>query len=111
VKIGPATGARTIVLMALAGVLLGGCAQPGQLGSALPASEPAPAAAAGTAPGLPAASAPGPGLFSSGLVEDGVSMRSTGAAEFAVATIVLAPGESTPWHRHPGTEVSARALR
>jgi quercetin dioxygenase-like cupin family protein len=93
-----------IVVGALAGVLLGGCAQPGQLGHPLPAPDPEPAAAP---LGLPVPAPPsGPVLLSSGIVEDRVTMRSTGPAEYSVETVVLAPGESTPWHTHPGAEVA-----
>ena len=96
----------TVLTTVLAIGLLGGCAQPGQLGHEQPepAVEPAPVAPAALPP-APRAPAPG-GLLSSGLVEDRVSMRSTGPAEFSVETVVLAPGESQPWHRHPGTELS-----
>jgi quercetin dioxygenase-like cupin family protein len=96
--------------MALAAVLgtgvLSGCAQPGQLGHPLPATaaEPAPVEPAEAPPGLPAT--PPAGLLSSGFIDDNVSMRTTGPAEFSVGTVVLAPGESMGWHRHPGTELS-----
>jgi quercetin dioxygenase-like cupin family protein len=33
-------------------------------------------------------------------------MRTTGPAAYSVRTVVLQPGESTEWHRHPGTELS-----
>jgi quercetin dioxygenase-like cupin family protein len=92
---------------ALALVALAGCAQPGQLGQPLPApaAQPAPVAPAGVRLGLPA-QPPAAGLLSSGLVADRVTMRSAGPAEFSVETVVLAPGESLPWHRHPGTELA-----
>ncbi len=89
---------------------MAGCAQPGQLGHPLPApaAAPAPVAPAGAPLGLPAQvqAPPVTGLLSSGLVDERVTMRSTGPAEFSVETVVLGPGESTPWHRHPGTELS-----
>jgi quercetin dioxygenase-like cupin family protein len=33
-------------------------------------------------------------------------MRTTGPAVYSVETVVLRPGESTGWHRHPGTELA-----
>jgi quercetin dioxygenase-like cupin family protein len=101
----PGTGTRVIVGVALALLALAGCARPGQLGSPLPAPEPAaPAEPLGRAalPEPPSGSV----LLSSGFLDEGVSMRSTGPAEMSVETVVLAPGESMPWHRHPGDEVS-----
>jgi quercetin dioxygenase-like cupin family protein len=94
--------------MAMAAVVLGGCARPGQLGHPPPVPEPAPVAPAGAPLGLPdtATALPSGGLLSSGLVDERVSMRTTGPAEFSVETVVLAPGESTGWHRHPGSELS-----
>jgi quercetin dioxygenase-like cupin family protein len=41
-----------------------------------------------------------------GRVEERVTMRTTGPASYSVRTVVLQPGESTEWHRHPGTELS-----
>jgi quercetin dioxygenase-like cupin family protein len=97
-----------MAVVALAAVVFSGCARPGQLGQPLPDAEPAPVAPAGAPLGLPdtAPASPSEGLLSSGLVEERVSMRTTGPAEFSVETVVLAPGESTSWHRHPGTELS-----
>jgi quercetin dioxygenase-like cupin family protein len=94
----PGTGVGLLVVVALAVVALASCAQPGQLGHPLPAAPPGPAPAP---PASPAA-----GLLSSGLVDERVSMRSAGPAVFSVETVVLGPGESMPWHRHPGTELS-----
>jgi quercetin dioxygenase-like cupin family protein len=102
----PGTGVRVLVVAALAVAALAGCAQPGQLGHPLPAAAPAPAPVAPL--GLPAQvqASPVTGLLGSGLVTERVSMRSAGPAEFSVETVVLGPGESSPWHRHPGTELS-----
>ncbi len=33
-------------------------------------------------------------------------MRTPGPAVFTVRTVVLPPGGTTGWHRHPGTEMS-----
>jgi quercetin dioxygenase-like cupin family protein len=100
------TWGRTTALILLAcpllvGAVLAGCAHPGQLGHPLPSPEPAPPAApaAPPAPQLPA-------LLGSGRVEGSVSMRSPGPAVYAVRTETLAPGASTGWHRHPGTELT-----
>jgi quercetin dioxygenase-like cupin family protein len=95
------TGPRLAAAMGLAALLLTGCAQPGQLGSA-PEPVPAPLPAPPPAPAPPA----GPVLVATGRVEDRVTMRTTGPAAYSVRTVVLQPGESTEWHRHPGTELS-----
>ena len=110
----PGTGVRVLVVMALAVVGLAGCAEPGQLGHPLPAAPPGPepastpVAPAGAPLGLSeqVQASPTASLLSSGLVDERVSMRSAGPAEFSVEIMVLGPGESTPWHRHPGTELS-----
>jgi quercetin dioxygenase-like cupin family protein len=89
----------------LVGGVLAGCAQPGQLGRPLPAA-PAPVAApvAVEAPAAPAAPATiGP---VSGTVDSRVTIRTPGPAVYSVRTLVLAPGESLDWHRHPGTEMA-----
>jgi quercetin dioxygenase-like cupin family protein len=101
----PSTAVRAAITLAvLAGSLvLGGCARPGQLGWQPPPPAPEAPVAPAVAPAVPPA---GFALFSSGLVDDDVTMRSRGPAKFAVRTVVLAPGESTGWHRHPGTELS-----
>lgn len=93
---------RGLVTAALAAgvVLLGGCAEPGQLGSSVPS--PAPAAQAAPAP----APAEGTRLLGTGLVAEPVEVRTPGPAVYTVRTEVLAPGESTGWHAHPGTELS-----
>jgi quercetin dioxygenase-like cupin family protein len=91
---------RIIALLGLAGILLTGCAQPGQLGS--PEAPPAPPPAAAPQPAPP----PGPVLIGSGRVEDPVSVRTPGPAVFSVETVVLAPGTDSGWHRHPGTEMA-----
>jgi quercetin dioxygenase-like cupin family protein len=83
--------------------VLAGCAHPGQLGHPLPAPEPAaPTAAAPVPPAAPQL----PALLGSGRVEGSVSMRSPGPAVYSVRTETLAPGASTGWHRHPGTELT-----
>jgi quercetin dioxygenase-like cupin family protein len=98
-----------VAAVGLATALLSGCAQPGQLGSPLPAPavDPALVAPAAAPSGTPLVAPPGGAvLLSSGLVDDPVSVRTTGPAEFAVHTVVLPAGENTGWHRHPGTEMS-----
>jgi quercetin dioxygenase-like cupin family protein len=95
--------ARTAALL-LGGLLLGGaplaaCAQPGQLGH----PPPAPAAAAPVAP-APAARATVEPV--SGTVDSRVTIRTPGPAVYSVRTVVLAPGASLGWHRHPGTEMA-----
>ena len=96
-------GTRLGAVALLVGVL-GGCAQPGQLGH--PVEAPTPAPEQETAPvAVPSPVPTAPPLVSSGLVEGGVSMRSSGPAQYSVRTVVLAPGESTGWHRHPGQEL------
>lgn len=87
----------------LAALVLTGCAQPGQLGHAGP--EP-------VATVLPAAPPPapppptGPVMLGSGRVEGRVNIRTTAPAEYSVQTVVLRPGESSGWHRHPGPELT-----
>lgn len=90
---------RIVAPLALAAGLLAGCAQPGQLGSP-PPPEPAPTAAPASGP--PA----GPVLLGSGRIADRVQVRTSGPAVYSVRTIVLPPGGTTGWHRHPGTEIS-----
>ncbi len=100
--------ARTIALLGLTGALLAGCAEPGQLGS--PAPAPVVAAQPTTAPPTtaPPTTAPpsGPVLLGSGLIKDRVSIRTPGPTEFFVSRVILAPGATTGWHRHSGTEMS-----
>lgn len=93
--------ARTAALLVGAGLFLGACAQPGQLGQPVPA---APAAA-------PVAVAPPPAVAStvepaSGTMDAKVTIRTPGPAVYAVRTVVLRPGEAQQWHRHPGTEMA-----
>jgi quercetin dioxygenase-like cupin family protein len=101
--------ARATALLLGGGLLLGGaslaaCAQPGQLGHPLPA---APAAAPVTAAPAPAAPAAPPTLEPvSGTVDSRVTIRTPGPAVYSVRTVVLAPGQSLGWHRHPGTEMA-----
>lgn len=86
--------------LGLAALLTTGCAQPGQLGAA--EATPVPAAA----PGREAAAPAGPVLVGSGRVEVPVTVQTPGPAVFSVRTVVVPPGGSTGWHRHPGTEMS-----
>lgn len=92
-----------VPLLGLVAALLAGCAQPGQLGASEQAPPPAPAA-----PAAPSEPAPptGPVLVGSGLIEDPVELRTPGPAVFSVRTVVVPPGGTTGWHRHPGTETS-----
>jgi quercetin dioxygenase-like cupin family protein len=84
------------------GVLVGACAQPGQLGQPVPAVPAAPAAVvAPVAPAGPAVLEP-----AQGTMDAKVSIRTPGPAVYAVRTAVLAPGETQEWHRHPGTEMA-----
>ncbi len=87
----------------LAGLCLAGCAQPGQLGQPLPAA-PAPAAPA-PAPDPAPAAPPTLGPVS-GTLDSRVTIRTPGPAVYSVRTVVLAPGESLGWQRHPGTEMA-----
>jgi quercetin dioxygenase-like cupin family protein len=91
-----------MAVLGLTAALLTGCAQPGQLGS-----PPAPAPPA-AAPASPTATAPpaGPVLLGTGRVGDAVTVRTPGPSVFSVRTVVLPPGGTTGWHRHPGTEMS-----
>jgi quercetin dioxygenase-like cupin family protein len=92
-------------LLVLGAAVLVGCAKPGQLGYRAP--EPAPVAAAPAAPGAePAAPPTGSALIATGTVRDPVQLRTSGPTEFTIRTVVLAPGESTGWHRHPGAETT-----
>jgi quercetin dioxygenase-like cupin family protein len=97
--------ARAAALLLGGALLLGsaGCAQPGQLGHPLPAAPPAPAPAAAppAAPVVRAAVEP-----ISGTVDSRVTIRTPGPAVYSVRTVVLAPGESLGWLRHPGTEMA-----
>jgi quercetin dioxygenase-like cupin family protein len=95
----PSRTTRMAALLLGGGVLVGACAQPGQLGQPVPA---APAAVvAPVAPAGPAALEP-----ATGTMDAKVSIRTPGPAVYAVRTVVLAPGETQEWHRHPGTEMS-----
>jgi quercetin dioxygenase-like cupin family protein len=98
----PFRTARVAALLLGGGVLLGACAQPGQLGQPLPAAPVAPAAAPAVAP----AAAPAPVEPVTGTVDAMVTIRTPGPAVYAVRTVVLAPGETQEWHRHPGTEMA-----
>ena len=90
---------RMAALLLGGGVLVGACAQPGQLGQPVPA---APAAVmAPVAPAGPAVLEP-----ATGTMDAKVSIRTPGPAVYAVRTAVLAPGETQEWHRHPGTEMA-----
>jgi quercetin dioxygenase-like cupin family protein len=97
---------RGTALLLGTGLCLAGCAQPGQLGHPLPAA-PAPVAA----PAAPAPAAlvpPGPAPVEpvSGTVDSRVTIRTPGPAVYSVRSVVLAPGESLGWQRHPGTEMA-----
>ena len=100
---------RTAALL-LGGLLLGGaplaaCAQPGQLGHPPPApAAAAPVAPAPVAPAAPAARATVEPV--TGTVDSRVTIRTPGPAVYSVRTVVLAPGASLGWHRHPGTEMA-----
>jgi quercetin dioxygenase-like cupin family protein len=97
----PFRTARVTALLLGGGVLLGACAQPGQLGQPLPAAPAAPAAAPVAVPApVPATVEP-----AAGTVDSKVTIRTPGPAVYAVRTVVLAPGETQEWHRHPGTEM------
>ena len=94
--------ARTAALLLGGGLLLGACAQPGQLGQPAPAA-PTPVAAAAVAP-APAVST---GVEeATGTMDAKVTIRTPGPAVYAVRNIFLAPGEAQEWHRHPGTEMA-----
>jgi quercetin dioxygenase-like cupin family protein len=98
----PSRTARVAALLLGGGVLVGACAQPGQLGQPVPAVPVAPAAVvAPGAPAVPAVVEP-----ATGTMDAKVSIRTPGPAVYAVRTVVLAPGETQEWHRHPGTEMA-----
>jgi quercetin dioxygenase-like cupin family protein len=95
--------ARVAALLAgliVAGLFLPGCAQPGQLGHPLPAP-----AAAPVPPPQPVPTPAEPPTVEpvSGTVDSRVTIRTPGPAVYSVRTVVLAPGESLGWKRHPGT--------
>ena len=93
--------ARAAALLLGAGVVLGACAQPGQLGQPTPGAPAAPAAPVAVA--APAAPVLEP---ASGTMDAKVTIRTPGPAVYAVRTVVLAPGEAQEWHRHPGTKMA-----
>jgi quercetin dioxygenase-like cupin family protein len=97
--------ARTAALLLGGGLLLGACAQPGQLGQPVPAA-PAPAAVAVAPAPAPAPAAPATVEPATGTMEAKVNIRTPGPAVYAVRTEVLEPGETQEWHRHPGTEMA-----
>jgi len=104
--------ARAAALLLGAVLCLTACAQPGQLGQPLPAAAPAPAPAQAPAAGAtptPAKATPAaPGTVEpvSGTVDSRVTIRTPGPAVYSVRTVVLAPGASLGWRRHPGTEMA-----
>lgn len=100
----PSRTARVAAVLLGAGVLLGACAQPGQLGQPLPAA--APVAAPAPAARVPAPATPATVEPASGTVDARVTVRTPGPAVYSVRTVVLAPGETQEWHRHPGTEMA-----
>ncbi|ANY06702.1 cupin domain-containing protein [Pseudonocardia sp. HH130630-07] len=110
----PSTG---VVLLVLAGGLLAGCAQPGQLGhepGAGPAGagaqappEPGAGPAGPAQPGVPAVPLAQAGSDARGELQRPVDISTPGPAELLIRTEVLAPGQATGWVRHPGTVVSA----
>lgn len=91
------------VLLLGAGLCLGGCARPGQLGQSPPAAAPAPAVPA-PAPVAPASL--GPPEPVRGTLDSRVSIRTSGPAVYSVHTVVLDPGESLGWQRHAGTAMA-----
>jgi quercetin dioxygenase-like cupin family protein len=99
----PSRTARVAAVLLGAGVLLGACAQPGQLGQPLPApaAPPPGAPAPAAAPAAPATVEP-----ATGTVDARVTVRTPGPAVYSVRTVVLAPGETQEWHRRPGTEMA-----
>jgi quercetin dioxygenase-like cupin family protein len=100
--------ARAAALLLGAVLSLTACAQPGQLGQPLPAA-PAPARAPAAAPAPAAQAAPAaPATVEpvSGTVDSRVTIRTPGPAVYTVRTVVLAPGASLGWLRHPGTEMA-----
>ena len=99
--------ARAAALLLGAVLSLTACAQPGQLGQPLPAAAPAPAAAAPTpTPAQAVPAAPATVEPVSGTVDSRVTIRTPGPAVYSVRTVVLAPGASLGWRRHPGTEMA-----
>jgi quercetin dioxygenase-like cupin family protein len=96
---------RGTALLLATGLCLAGCAQPGQLGHPLPAAPaPVPAPAAQAVPAAPVT--PEPVEPITGTVDSRVTIRTPGPAVYSVRTVVLSPGESLGWLRHPGTEMA-----
>lgn len=100
----PSRTARVAALLLGAGVLLGACAQAGQLGQPLPAAPAAPAAPAPAPAAAPAAPATVEPV--TGTVDARVTVRTPGPAVYSVRTVVLTPGETQEWHRLPGIEMA-----
>ena len=98
----PSRTARVAALLLGGGVLVGACAQPGQLGQPVPVVPAAPGRR--RRPGR--ARRPGALEPATGTMDAKVSIRTPGPAVYAVRTVVLAPGETQEWHRHPGTEMA-----
>lgn len=114
------TGIAGPALLVVTAALLGGCAQPDQLGhesqpggtgsaqapgtaTAAP-EQPAITAVPGVTPGSPL---PQSGSDAQGTVDQPVEISTRGPAELLVRTEVLQPGQSTGWIRHPGTALTA----
>ena len=57
-------------------------------------------------PRRPAPAAPATVEPATGTVDARVTVRTPGPAVYSVRTVVLAPGETQEWHRHPGTEMA-----
>ena len=101
-------------LLVAAAASLGGCAQPGQLGSAPTAQPAAPPAAAepvppAAAPAPPATATPaptGPRVLGAGTVDVPLRFRTPPNADYEVRTAVLAPGEQLGWQTRPGTALT-----
>lgn len=75
------------------------CAQPGQLGYQGDPPQAAAAAAPVPVPDLPE-------VLGVGTLGYPVDLRTLGPATVSVRTVVIPPGGSTGWHRHPGTETA-----
>lgn len=106
------------VLLVVAGALLTGCAQSGQLGhqesattepsASMPADPGSPDAPSPTSPSaVPGASVAQAGSDTRATLDRPVEIETPGPAELLVRTEVLQPGQATGWVRHPGTAISA----
>ncbi|WP_344425286.1 cupin domain-containing protein [Pseudonocardia ailaonensis] len=104
--VGGLIGRRVAVLavLAAAGGVLAGCAQPGQLGSAPAPAAPPPAAPVAVTP--TSAGPPVPEVLGTGTVDIPLRFRTPPNADYQVRTAILQPGEQVGWETRPGTALT-----